>query len=279
MRVFLDAIKFEHTIFALPFAYIGMILADDSPPWTDVVWITVAMAAARTVAMGSNRIIDREQDAANPRTAMRALPAGLMTSREMALFTAVAAAAFFFAAAMLNTLALALAAPALFVLVTYPYAKRFTWLAHWYLGFADGIAPAAGWIAVTGSLDVTPVILLVAVSVWVTGFDLIYACQDVEFDRREGLHSIPARFDVATSLRLSSLMHVVMVAALAAVGVIEELGALYWVGLAIAGALLVYEHRLVKPNDLSRLDQAFFDMNGYIAVTVFVFTLGGLYAF
>ncbi|HWO93212.1 MAG TPA: 4-hydroxybenzoate octaprenyltransferase, partial [Dehalococcoidia bacterium] len=165
--MFLDAIKFEHTVFALPFAYIGMVLADDTPAWTDVVWITVAMFAARTVAMGTNRIVDRHQDAANPRTRTRALPAGLLSMREMTVFTIAAAVLFFVAAGALNRTALALAPVALILLVTYPYAKRYTWLCHWYLGIADGIAPAAGWIAVTGSLELTPVLLFVAVTVWV----------------------------------------------------------------------------------------------------------------
>jgi len=276
-RVFLDAIKFEHTLFALPFAYMGVVLADRSPAATDILWITVAMAGARTVAMGANRIIDRYQDAANPRTATRPIPAGRMSAREMTLFTAIAAAVFFGAAAQLNSLALALALPVLAVLVSYPYLKRYSWLCHFYLGFADGIAPAGGWVGVTGSLDWPPVLLLVAVAVWVAGFDLIYACQDVDFDRRTGVHSVPADFSIATALNLSSLLHVVMMACLVAVGFVESLGPLYWAGLVVVAGLAAYEHGLVRPDDLSRMNAAFFNMNSYIAITMLLATLAGVY--
>ena len=293
--VYLEAVKFEHTIFALPFAYLGMFLAAAGLPgvgapavgWSggpglptlaQFVWVTVAMAGARTLAMAANRLIDRHLDALNPRTANRALPLGLMSNREMAALCAVSFAVLAFAAWQLNDLCLQLMPLAVVVLVGYPYTKRFTWLSHWVLGAADGAAPLGGWIAVTGQLAWEPLVLAAAVAAWIAGFDLIYACQDVEFDRRYGLHSLPARFGVAAALRVSSLGHVATVLLLGALGYRLALGFPFWLGLAAAAALLVYEHSIVSPRDLSRLNVAFFNVNGYIAIVVFMFTLGALYA-
>lgn len=278
LLLLLDAIKFEHSIFALPFAYIGMVLAARGfPAWDDILWITVAMVGARTLAMAANRIADAHFDALNPRTAGRAIPRGLLTRWDMAALGSAGLVVLFFAAWMLNPLCLQLAPVAVVVLVGYSWTKRFTWLSHAVLGIADGMAPAGGWIAVTASVDPPAVLLALAVAFWIAGFDLIYACQDVEFDRKFRLHSVPARFGVAAALWSSAAAHAATVALLALVGLLLGLGWLYWVGLALALALLVHEHALVRPDDLSRLDVAFFNVNGYVAVIVFVFTVGGLY--
>lgn len=275
----LDAIKFEHTVFALPFAYIGMVLAAGGVfTWWQVLWITVAMAGARTLAMATNRVIDRHLDAMNPRTSARALPTGRIAPRDMALLAAVGMAALVVAAAQLNDLCLKLLPIAAVVLVGYNYTKRFTWASHFVLGFADGMAPVGGWIAITGSLDMAAALLGFAVMFWIGGFDMIYACQDIAFDRRQGLYSIPAQFGVTAGLWASAASHVLTVALLAAVGLLLGLGIWYWVGLAITAGLLIYEHSLVRPDDLSRLDVAFFNMNGYIAVTMFVFALAAVYS-
>ena len=269
----LDSIRFEHSVFALPFAYLGMILAADGlPNGGQFVWITVAMVAARTLAMSTNRLADRRIDLLNPRTAGRALPAGLLRSADMFAMAALSLLVFLFAAAMLNTLALILAPVAVVVLVTYSYAKRFTWLTHFWLGFSDGIAPAGGWIAVSGTLPWEAVLLTLVVTTWVAGFDLIYQCMDRDFDIAHGLHTIPAIWGNAVSLAWARVMHVLTIAFLAGIGVVMGLAWPFYVGVAIAAALLVYEHRLVKPNDLSKVGVAFFNVNGYIAVTVFAFT-------
>jgi 4-hydroxybenzoate polyprenyltransferase len=273
LRYFLDAIKFEHTVFALPFAYIAMVLAADGwPGWHVVIWVTLAMAGARTLAMSVNRLADRFLDAANPRTAKRHLPAGLLSP----FLVAVAAGALLLVSAwMLNPLCLALAPLAAAFLIGYSYTKRFTWLSHFILGFTDGIAAAGGWIAVRASFDPPVFILWFALTVWIAGFDLIYACQDVAFDRAAGLHSIPARFGIKPALDLAKLCHVLTVAAFAVLGWTMGLGILYWVGVAAVAGLLIYEHSLVSPGDLSRLDVAFFNVNGYIAVILFAAVLAG----
>jgi 4-hydroxybenzoate polyprenyltransferase len=274
----LDAIKFEHTIFALPFAYIAMLLAAGGWPgaWT-VGWVTAAMVGARTCAMATNRVVDRWIDARNPRTAGRHLPRGVLGVGELRLLAVAGAALMLVAAAMLNPLCLALAPLALVFLVGYSYTKRFTWASHWILGFTDGIAAAGGWIAVRGAVETPALVLWLALTVWIAGFDLIYACQDVEVDRAQGLHSVPARFGVTAALGLARLNHVLTAAALAWLGVLMGLGVFYWLGwLAVVG-LLVYEHSLVRPGDLSRLDMAFFNVNGYIAVIVLVAVVTGLW--
>ena len=278
IRILLDNIRFEHTVFALPFAYLGMVLAARGlPTLGQVIWVTVAMAAARTLAMSLNRVIDAETDARNPRTAGRPIPRGLLTRRSVWLLSLVSLVVLLVSAWLLNDLCLKLAPLAVGVLVVYPYTKHFTWLSHGVLGLADAIAPMGGWIAVTAGFAWEGVLLAAAVGIWIAGFDLIYACQDVDFDRREGLHSIPARFGIPAALNLSSLMHVLTALLLAALGLVMGLGWPFWAGWLAACALLAYEHRLVSPTDLSRLDMAFFNVNGYIAIVVFLGTFASLY--
>ncbi len=276
VRHFLDAIKFEHTVFALPFAYVSMVLAADGwPGWRTVVWVTLAMAGARTLAMSVNRLADRFIDAANPRTARRHLPAGLLTTAQVTVAAVAAGALLLLAAAMLNPLCLALAPLAVLFLVGYSYTKRFTWLSHWILGFTDGIAAAGGWIAVRAAFAPPVYVLWFALTVWIAGFDLIYACQDVDFDRSHRLHSVPARFGIPAALATARGCHVLTIAAFALLGWMMGLGWLYWAGVAVVTGLLVYEHSLVSPGDLSRLDVAFFNVNGYIALILFLSVLAG----
>jgi 4-hydroxybenzoate polyprenyltransferase len=276
IRHVVDAIKLEHTVFALPFAYIAMVLAANGwPGWWTVGWVTAAMVGARTCAMATNRVVDRWIDAKNPRTAGRHLPRGLLRAFEMKALAVAGAALMFVAAAMLNPLCLALAPLALVFLVGYSYTKRFTWASHWILGFTDGIAAAGGWIAVRGELGAPALVLWFALTVWIAGFDLIYACQDVEFDRTHRLHSVPARFGIPVALRLARLNHVLTAAALAVLGALAGLGSVYWIGWVVVVGLLAYEHSLVSARDLSRLDMAFFNVNGYIALVVLVATVFG----
>ncbi len=247
------------------------------PGWRTVLWVTVAMAGARTCAMATNRLVDRAVDALNRRTAGRHLPRGVLRPWEMAALAAVSAAVLLVAAWQLNPLCLKLAPLALLFLVGYSYTKYFTWTSHWILGFTDGIAAAGGWIAVRGEFGAPALVLWFAVTVWIAGFDLLYACQDVDFDRAHGLHSVPARFGIPAALRIGRVNHVLTAGALAAVGLMIPLGVLYWVGwLAVVG-LFVYEHSLVSPRDLSRLDLAFFKVNGYIAVIVLLAVVSGLW--
>ena len=276
-RLLLEAIKFEHTVFALPFAYIAMVLAAGGwPGWWTVGWVTAAMVGARTCAMAANRVIDRAIDAENPRTAGRHLPRGLLRVRDLRILAVGGALLMFVAAAMLNPLCLALAPAALLFLVGYSYTKYFTWTSHWILGFTDGIAAAGGWIAVRGAFEVPALVLWFALAVWIAGFDILYACQDVSFDRTRGLHSVPARFGVGAALRVARVNHVLTAGALAALGWIAGLGPLYWLGWLVIAGLLGWEHALVRADDLSRLDVAFFNVNGYIAVIALVAVLGGL---
>ncbi|HTO13290.1 MAG TPA: UbiA-like polyprenyltransferase [Candidatus Binatia bacterium] len=270
--------KFEHTVFALPFAYIAMVLAAGGWPgtWT-VAWVTAAMVGARTCAMAANRVVDRRIDARNPRTAGRHLPRSTLRVGALRALAAGGAALMLAAAALLNPLCLALAPLALVFLVGYSYTKRFTWASHWILGFTDGIAAAGGWIAVRGRFEPPALVLWLALTVWIAGFDIIYACQDVEIDRAQGLHSVPARFGIPAALTLARVNHAATAAALAALGLLASLGLVYWLGwLAVVG-LLIYEHSLVRPGDLSRLDMAFFNVNGYIAVIVLAAVVGGLW--
>jgi 4-hydroxybenzoate polyprenyltransferase len=266
-------IKFEHTVFALPFALMATLLAAGGlPEWRTLAWILAAMVGARSSAMAFNRLVDLEFDRRNPRTAGRALPAGHVTSPQVWLFVAVATALFLVAAWQLNRLALLLSPVALAVIWGYSYTKRFTSLCHLFLGLAIGIAPSAAWVAVRGSLDWAPVLLTLAVVLWVGGFDVIYACQDTEFDRETGLRSLPSRFGVGTALTLSRLMHIATVIVLAALPTTVPLGAWYGIGVAATIALLLYEHSLVRADDLSKVNVAFFTVNGFIGVGLFVFT-------
>jgi 4-hydroxybenzoate polyprenyltransferase len=283
IRTFFDLVKFEHTIFALPFAYLGMALAAGGwPGWTKFIWITVAMVAARTLAMSANRLVDRELDARNPRTQNRPLPRGLISSQAVAVYAAVSLVVLSAAAWQLNPLCLQLLPGALVFLLGYHYTKRFTWMSHWVLGFTDGLAAPGAWAAVRGTIftpaDLPAWLLLFAVTFWIAGFDLIYACQDVEVDRREGLYSIPSRFSPALALQWARVCHVLTVILLAGVGQAMGLGWPYWAGMVAIAAMLVYEHSLVSPTDLSKLDMAFFNMNGYISLTVLAATVAALWA-
>lgn len=284
-RVFLNVIKIEHALFTLPFAYLGMLLgARGWPPaesgwpgWMEIFWVTVAMGGARTAAMSFNRYIDRYIDAWNPRTADRDIPTGRISANKVLFYGLLSLAVLLVAAWMLNFLAFILAPPAIIFLVGYSYAKRFTWLSHWILGATDALAVAGGWIAVTASIDPPTWVLWLAVMTWVAGFDIIYGCQDVEFDRAYGFHSFPARFGVPASLQLARFMHILTVIALAGAGWMMELSWPYWLGLGISIGLFIYEHSLISPTDLSKLDFAFFNINGYIAIIIFVGSLGALW--
>lgn len=275
LRIVLEMIKFEHTLFALPFALMGMMLAAEGwPAWRVVGWILVAMVGARSAAMGFNRLVDREIDAANPRTAGRALPAGLVTPQFVTLFVVASAALLLFASWRLNPLCLAFSPLALVVLLGYSYTKRFTALAHLVLGLALGGAPLGAWIAVRGEIATTPFVLAGAVLLWVGGFDILYALQDLDFDRGRGLHSIPARLGVVGSLVVSGLLHVATLVLLALLPFVYPpgLGVAYWVGVAGCAALLAYQHAIVRPGDLSRLNAAFFTANGLLSAGLFVAT-------
>lgn len=276
LRTVLEMIKFEHSVFALPFALTGALLAARAtyhgwPSLRQFLWIVVAMVAARSAAMTVNRIADLRYDRENPRTRQRALPAGTLSLSFAAIFTLIAAAVFFIAAAQLNPVAFKLAPLALAVLCFYSFTKRFTNWSHLFLGFALGISPAAAWIAVTGTLDWRMLILCAAVTLWVGGFDVLYACQDLEFDRRAGLYSIPKRFGIAGALRIAKGMHAGVVVLLSWLALSFGLPWPAWAGIAVVGALLAYEHSLVKADDLSRLDGAFFAVNGYISMLFLLF--------
>ncbi len=282
LRDFLELIKFEHTIFALPFAYLGMLIAANGlPTWHQFLWITIAMAAARTVAMGFNRIADRYIDARNPRTANRPLVSGKISLRTAWFGTILAALILIMAAAQLGRLPLILLPGAFLFLIGYSYTKRFTWLTHFLLGFTDGLAPVGAWVAVRSSLfhisDLPAWLLLGIVTFWIGGFDLIYACQDVEYDLQDGLQSIPARFGINIALYLSIIAHLISVILLICLGVFLQYGLPYWIGLFITVVLFIWEHNLVKPDDLSHIDLAFFNINSYISVTLFAAVLGALY--
>jgi 4-hydroxybenzoate polyprenyltransferase len=268
-------IKFEHTIFALPFALSAAALAARGHGLTvlRLLGIVVAMAAARTTAMGFNRIADRHIDAKNPRTARRELPAGAVSLRAAWTLTLASAAVFVGAAALLGPLCLALSPVALAFLFGYSFTKRFTFLCHLFLGLAIAAGPAGAWIAVRGDFTLVPGLLMLAVATWIAGFDVLYALSDRDFDRGAGLHSIPAKFGVAGALVISAVLHAVALGALLALAPTAALGAPYLVGVAIVAALLVYEHAIVRPSDLSRLDAAFFTLNGYVSVVFFAATL------
>jgi len=272
----LEMIKFEHSVFALPFALTGALLAARAtfhswPSGRQVFWIVVAMVAARSAAMTINRIVDVRYDRQNPRTKMRALPAGTLTVSFAWTFTVAAVAVFLLAAWQLNLLALKLAPVALAILFFYSYTKRFTSWSHLFLGVALGISPAAAWIAVTGSFDWRMLLLCGAVTLWVGGFDVLYACQDVEFDREAGLYSVPKRFGIANALMIARGMHASVVILLSWLAMSFGLPWPAWAGIAVVAALLGYEHSLVKANDLSRLNAAFFTVNGYISMLFLLF--------
>jgi len=277
LRLTLEMIKWEHSIFALPFALCGALLAANGlPGGQQLLWIIVAMVAARSAAMAFNRLADASIDAANPRTQTRALPAGTLTPAFVTMFVIVSCAVFVLAASRLNRLALVLSPVALAVVLLYSYTKRFTRWSHLALGFALGLAPSAAWIAVRASFDPRILLLTAAVTFWVGGFDVLYACQDYEFDQQAGLHSIPRYFGIGRALWIARFFHVLMLILLLGLVVVFGLGTLAVVGVFVVTLLLAYEHSLVSPNNLSKLNAAFFTMNGVISVVFFVFLAGDL---
>src|SRR5438876_4737357 len=277
LRLALEMIKFEHSVFALPFALTGALLAiregglSGDFLWRKIAWIVVAMIGARSAAMAFNRLVDADIDARNPRTRLRHIPAGLLTAGFGWGFVAVSALMFILAAHELNTLCFRLAPVALGIIFAYSFTKRFTSFSHLVLGFALGIAPAAAWIAIRGSLDLRILWLTAAVTFWTAGFDIIYSCQDYEFDTDAGLFSLPRRLGVAGALIVSRLLHGAMLACLLALVYALQLGPISQVGIGVVAVLLIYEHRLVKANDLSRVNAAFFTINGYVSVLFFLF--------
>jgi 4-hydroxybenzoate polyprenyltransferase len=275
IRTVLEMIKFEHSVFALPFALVGALLAARAggrlPTAPQILWIVVAMVGARSAAMTMNRIADIEYDRRNPRTAARALPAGELSVGFAWAFTFVSSAVLVLAAWRLNALALKLSPLALAILFFYSYTKRFTAWSHFVLGFCLGISPAAAWIAIRGSLDWRMLILCAAVTLWVGGFDVLYACQDVEFDKSAGLFSFPKKLGIARALEIARVMHIVMVLLLGWLAWSFHLAWPAWAGIAVVAALLAYEHSLLKPNDLSKMNAAFFTVNGYISLLFLLF--------
>jgi 4-hydroxybenzoate polyprenyltransferase len=277
LRVTLEMIKWEHSIFALPFALCGaMLAANGVPSGRSLAWIIVAMVAARSAAMAFNRLADASIDAENPRTRTRALPAGALSPAFVATFVLVSCGVFLLAAWQLNRLTLMLAPIALAVILLYSYTKRFTRWSHLFLGVALGIAPAAAWIAVRGSLDARILLLTAAVTFWVAGFDVLYSCQDYDYDRDAGLHSVPRYFGISGALWVARLFHVIMLGLLIALIVVFGLGKLAVVGVVAVAVLLAYEHSLVSAHDLSKLNAAFFTMNGVISVLFFFFVAADL---
>ena len=264
---FASLVRFEHTIFALPYAYVGAILAVDGwPGFASLAWITLAMVGARSFAMAANRLVDASIDARNPRTAARELPAGVLSRRQVAGFALAMLAVFLVAVWQLAPACRPLAPVVVALFLIYPYLKRVTPLCHLFLGVVDGLAPVAGWLAVTGQLTLEAWLLGLAVACWIAGFDIIYATMDLAVDRAQQLHSMPADYGLGPALAVSRLLHAASVAALAGVGLGLGLGAPYWLGVALVAALLAYEQRLVSPTDLSRVDAAFFSVNGVIAM-------------
>ena len=278
-RRFVSLVKFEHTVFALPFAYVGALLAVDGVPSArDVLWITVAMIGARSLAMGLNRLIDAGIDARNPRTAARELPSGLLSAAQVAAFCAASLVAFLVAVYQLEPIVRWLWPIPVLGFVVYPYLKRLTWLCHAWLGAVDGLAPVGAWVAITGELPWQAWVVGGAVAAWVAGFDLFYSLLDADVDRAERLHSAATRFGERGAFTGARLLHAVTVALLVVAGLGLPVGALYWLGVAVVAGLLVYEHTLVRPGDLRRLDAAFFTMNGVISVAFFCFVLADVLA-
>ena len=275
-RLILQMIKFEHTIFALPFALISVILATRQQHHltaNSLLWILLAMVGARSAAMAFNRLADADIDAENPRTASRHIPAGLLTKAQVMLFLLASIAVFEIAAWRLNILCLLLSPIALLCVLGYSYTKRFTALCHLFLGFAIGIAPIGAWLAIRGQFNVVPLLLGAIVMLWIGGFDIIYALQDYEFDVASPLHSLPKRLGKANALLVSRLMHALMLFLLVVVGVLSGLHLAYFLGIGVVTALIVYEQSLVKPNDLSKVDLAFFTLNGWVSMSLFAFVL------
>ena len=272
--VYIGSIRVWETLYAMPFAYMGMVLAADGwPEWSPFIWITAAMVGARTLGMSANRLIHRKEDTANPRTAGRHLPGGLMNPREVLVIMAVSAGVFFFAASQLNSLALILAPMAAAYVILYSYSKYRTWGCHFFLGWALGIAPSAAWIGVTGRLDPEPVLLSFAVAAWAGGFDIIYGCADYAFDRQYGVHSIPSRFGIQAALWVSRGLHFCSAIALLVAGLWFELNAYYFIGWGLSMTLLTMENRLVRADNLSGLHSPFFKYNSTISIVLLAFTV------
>jgi 4-hydroxybenzoate polyprenyltransferase len=266
-RRFVSLVKFEHTVFALPFAYVGAILSvGELPSAATLGWVTLAMVGARSLAMALNRLIDAEIDARNPRTAVREIPAGLLSRSQVIAFCVAALLVFLIAVWQLDPLVRWLWPIPVAAFVLYPYTKRFTWLCHLALGLSTGLAPLGAWLAVSGDADPAPFMLWIAVALWIGGFDVIYATGDVDFDRREGLYSLPSRFGIGPALMVTRICHLLAVTLLVAVGVTLGLGPAYYLGLAVVAALLGYENSIVSADDLSRVNVAFFTLNGVISV-------------
>lgn len=260
-------IKFEHTVFALPFALIGALLASEGMPrWWQLIWILVAMVGARSAAMAFNRLADIRYDRLNPRTSARALAKGTLTIKFASIFTIIMSGLFVLAAWELNPLCFYLSFPVLAIFFFYSYTKRFTSLSHLVLGLAIGSAPLAAWIAIRGNIDWAPVLLSGAVMFWIAGFDVIYAVQDTEFDRQANLFSLPSRLGIPVALKLSTLFHVLTVVLLVATAAQSKSGPIAFAGIVVVAGILFWEHRIVKPNDLSRVNVAFFNLNGYISI-------------
>jgi 4-hydroxybenzoate polyprenyltransferase len=278
LATYFSFVRFSHSVFALPFALTGALLAWRAHPfaWSQVAWIVVCMVSARSAAMGFNRLVDAKMDAINPRTAMRELPRGLLSKPEAAAFVLAASTVFAVAAWRVSPLCLALSPVALAIVFWYSLAKRFTTYTQMFLGLALAVAPVGGWIAAGGRGGAEPWLLGLAIGLWVGGFDILYACQDVDFDRRHGLHSIPATYGVSTSIRLSRFMHVATVIVMTSLWWAADLPALYLAGVAIVGALLVYEQSLVSDDDLSQVKKAF-DLNGWVGIVYFAATALALY--
>ena len=275
---YLEMIKVEHTLFALPFAFMGAILGSVAvfnhlPSWGDILWIFLAMFGARSAAFGLNRLADQYIDAKNPRTAGRAIPAGLLKPVEVIIFIIISFVVFFWATAELDSFAFRLLPIAIFMLIFYSYTKRFTWLCHVVLGLTTALAPLGGWVAVTGQLDYKAIIFYLALAFWTAGFDVIYACQDQEFDSNEGLYSIPSRFGLQKALWFARGFHVVTAIGFVVLMVVTPLSWWYLTGMIIACGILFYQHYILSPNDMSRLQTAFFTMNSTLSIVLFVFTL------
>lgn len=272
LRTYLELVRFEHTLFALPFAYGGMLLAGRGWPGLETFfWITLAMVGARTAAMALNRLIDRAIDARNPRTAKRHLPQGVVSPGEVLALSLVSLLLLGIAALKLNSLTAALLPVAVFFLVSYSYTKRFTWLCHYWLGLTIGAAAAGGWIAVTGAFEAATFALWAAVGLWIAGFDILYATQDFHFDRQNRIHSVPARFGLVPALQIARMTHFLAWLGFGLAGLLYGAGTAYFLGVLGVGVVLWYEHRLVSPNDLSKLDAAFFQANVVVSLGMFTF--------
>lgn len=273
VQIFLEMIKFEHSIFALPFAYLGLFLgALGFPSFHTFIWVTIAMVGVRTLAMTLNRLIDQEIDAENPRTKKRALPAGLLTRRFAWLTVFITIGIYLFAVRQLNLLCFQLAWIPILLIWIYPYLKRWTWISHWFLGFILGMAPYGGWLAARPEFHWAPGLLMIAVMSWVGGFDVFYALQDTEFDKIKGLYSFPAKFGVPAAIFIGKLSQGITILALIGVGILLSLGLIYWIGLFLVSVFIYREHRLVSEFGLSKINEAFFNMNAWVSVAIFAAT-------